>query len=109
MRATLSFGDVTALRQQHDDDTIRRDGGFLQHISEMTTELFQQMIADGLPLAGSEMIEFMREQSDNSRRVQMRLNSEYHTPEEIRDLMSEIVGYKVDETFRMFPPFVSIR
>ncbi len=71
----------------------------------MTIERFQQMIADGLPLEGTEMIEFMREQSDLSRRVQMQLNSEYHTPEEIRALMSQIVGYEVDETFRMFPPF----
>ncbi|MCC8112966.1 MAG: sugar O-acetyltransferase [Bacteroidales bacterium] len=73
----------------------------------MTIEQFQQMIADGLPLEGPEMIGFMRQQSDMSRRVQMRLNNEFHTPEEIRELMSEIVGYKVDETFRMFPPFYS--
>ncbi|MCD8385717.1 MAG: sugar O-acetyltransferase [Bacteroidales bacterium] len=71
----------------------------------MTTERFQEMIKEGLPLEGAEMIEFMREQSDRSRRVQMRLNTEYHTPEEVRQLMSEIVGYEVDETFRMFPPF----
>lgn len=71
----------------------------------MTIELFQQMIAEGLPLEGKEMIEFMREESDKSRRVQMKLNTEYHTPEEIRALMSEIVGYEVDESFRMFPPF----
>lgn len=71
----------------------------------MTIERFHQMIADGLPLEGTEMIEFMREQSDLSRRVQMKLNNEYHTPEEIRGLMSQIVGYTVDESFRMFPPF----
>ncbi len=71
----------------------------------MTIEQFQQMIADGFPLEGAEMIEFMREQSSLSQRVQARLNSGYHTPEEIRELMSEIVGYRVDDSFRMFPPF----
>ena len=35
----------------------------------MTLERFQQMIATGKPLAGEEMITFMREQSDATRRL----------------------------------------
>ena len=35
----------------------------------------------------------------------MELNSVYHTPEEIVELMSKITGKKVDATFRMYPPF----
>ena len=73
----------------------------------MTLEQFQQKIADGRPLEGKEMIEFMREQSDESRKVQFELNTRYHTPEEIRLLFSQITGREVDETFRMFPPFYS--
>lgn len=71
----------------------------------MTLEKFQQLIADGKPLEGNEMVEFMREQSDISRRIQLELNCHYHTPEEIRDLFSQITGKEVDESFRMFPPF----
>ncbi len=33
------------------------------------------------------------------------LNGCYHTPEEIRELFSKLIGKPVDETFSMFPPF----
>ena len=49
----------------------------------MTVDLFQEKIARGEPLVGEEMIEFMREQSDLSRRILFELNGRYHTPEEI--------------------------
>lgn len=71
----------------------------------ITLEKFRQLIADGKPLEGNEMVEFMREQSDISRRLQFELNCHYHTPYEIRNLFSQIIGKEVDETFRMFPPF----
>lgn len=71
----------------------------------MTLEMFQRYIAEGRSLEGDEMVEFMREQSDISRRMQFDLNCHYHTPEEIRNLFSQIICRDVDETFRMFPPF----
>lgn len=30
---------------------------------------------------------------------------QYHTPEEIREIMGRLIGKKVDDSFRMFPPF----
>lgn len=38
-------------------------------------------------------------------RITMQINNAYHTPEELVDLMSELTGREVDETFRLFPPF----
>ncbi len=38
-------------------------------------------------------------------RVTMELNNKYHTPEEIREIMSELTGKTIDDTFKMFPPF----
>lgn len=38
-------------------------------------------------------------------RIGMELNAHYHTPEEIREIMSRLIGHEVDETFRLFPPF----
>ena len=35
----------------------------------------------------------------------MELNNQYHTPEEIREIMGRLTGRKIDDTFRMFPPF----
>ncbi|MDD2959118.1 MAG: DapH/DapD/GlmU-related protein [Lachnospiraceae bacterium] len=38
-------------------------------------------------------------------RLGMELNTKYHTPEEIREIMSQLTGRKIDGTLRMFPPF----
>ena len=38
-------------------------------------------------------------------RIGMELNNQYHTPEELREIMGRLTGKKVDDTFRMFPPF----
>lgn len=38
-------------------------------------------------------------------RIEMELNCQYHTPEEIRALMGRLTGKPVDESFRLFPPF----
>lgn len=35
----------------------------------------------------------------------MDLNTRYHTPEEIRQIMSEITGEEIDPSFNLFPPF----
>lgn len=38
-------------------------------------------------------------------RIGMELNSQYHTPEEIREIMGRLTGKRMDDTFRLFPPF----
>lgn len=38
-------------------------------------------------------------------RLGMELNSRYHTPEEIREIMGRLTGRDIDDTFRLFPPF----
>ena len=35
----------------------------------------------------------------------MELNNQYHTPEEIREIMGRLTGKEIDPTFRLFPPF----
>ena len=37
--------------------------------------------------------------------IGMELNNQYHTPEELREIMGRLTGKKIDDTFRMFPPF----
>lgn len=71
----------------------------------MTVGLFQKIIADRKPLEGEEMIEFMREQSDNTRRLLVELNNNYHTADQIRSIFARITGNDVPDSFRMFPPF----
>ncbi|MCM1136039.1 MAG: sugar O-acetyltransferase [Clostridium sp.] len=38
-------------------------------------------------------------------KIGIELNCQYHTPEEIREIMGRLTGKKIDDTFRMFPPF----
>lgn len=71
----------------------------------MTIDKFQQQIAEGKPLEGDEMIKFMREQSDESRKLQFDLNCSYHSPDEIREIFGKITGKEMDKGFRLFPPF----
>ena len=37
-------------------------------------------------------------------RIGMELNNQYHTPEELREIMGRLTGKKIDDTFRLFPP-----
>ena len=37
--------------------------------------------------------------------VGMELNNQYHTPEEIREIMGRLTGKRIDDSFRLFPPF----
>ena len=48
---------------------------------------------------------FMNDMSDEARRITFRLNGAYHTPDEVRAMLSELFGYKVSDTLRVFPPF----
>lgn len=38
-------------------------------------------------------------------KIGMEINAHYHTPEELRELMGRLTGKKMDDTFRLFPPF----
>ncbi len=38
-------------------------------------------------------------------KISMEINSRYHTPEELHDLMENLIGKSIDNSFRMFPPF----
>ena len=48
---------------------------------------------------------FMDEMSNEARRITFRLNASYHTPEEVRALLSELFGKPVPPSLRVFPPF----
>lgn len=51
------------------------------------------------------VLEKFYELSENARKITMELNNKYHTQNEIRELFSQLTNKKVDESFRMFPPF----
>ncbi|MEQ8155597.1 MAG: sugar O-acetyltransferase [Clostridiaceae bacterium] len=56
---------------------------------------------------GSEMHQMMHNVSQEALKLTTELNGHYHTPEEIRELFSKLIGGPIDDTFSMFPPFYS--
>lgn len=72
----------------------------------MNLTKFLNHLNRGLPVIGGSPIHlFMHEISQEALRRTIKLNQSYHTPEEVRILMSEIIGKPVDESFSLFPPF----
>lgn len=72
----------------------------------MELDEFLAAMGRGEPVTGnSDGHEWMHRLADRAQRLTAKLNNAYHTPEEIRQIMSEIIGKPVDETFRLFPPF----
>lgn len=71
----------------------------------MDIAAFKAYVQTGRALDSRDILEWMRDQSDASRQITCRLNAEYHTPEEIRELMSALLGYPVPASLRVFPPF----
>lgn len=61
----------------------------------------------GIVEGGSELHQMMYSISQEALKITAELNASYHTPEEIRALMSQLTGKTVDNTFAMFPPFYS--
>ena len=71
----------------------------------MTILEYKQHIAAGLPVeAGSPAHLFMHAMSQEAIRITMEINNRYHTPEELRALLSELWGIEVPESVGMFPP-----
>jgi len=65
---------------------------------------FRQIMATGNIVEG-EMLKTFHKLSQEALKITMEINNKYHTENEIVDLFSELTGQKVDESFRLFPPF----
>ena len=71
----------------------------------MTIEEFKEFVKEKKALDTPECWRILNEANDEARKITCKLNNSYHTMEEIRDIMSELFGYTVPVTFRVFPPF----
>lgn len=56
-------------------------------------------------VGGGDLHLFMREICQETMRLTFQLNSAYHTPEEVREIFSQIIGKPVPASFILFPPF----
>lgn len=73
----------------------------------MTLKEFLDYVPTRRPLNTEGMHRLMNEMSEEARRVTFRLNSAWHSQEEIRSLLGELFGRPVPDTLRVFPPFYS--
>ena len=72
----------------------------------MNLEQFIESLNSGKRVDGdSPELAYMRQMSHLAMRTTCQLNYQYHTPEEIRALFSELIGKPVGEDFNLFPPF----
>lgn len=71
----------------------------------MTIEEFKEYVKSGRPIDTAETIDVLNIQNEEARKLTTKLNNSYHTLEEIREILSELFGYKVPDNFRVFPPF----
>jgi len=68
-------------------------------------EFLQAMQHESTIKAGSPIHEKMHDLAQEALRVTMTLNNRYHSPEEVTQLFSTLIGHPVDESFSLFPPF----
>lgn len=68
-------------------------------------EFLERLNAKECVKTDSEMHNKMCELSNKAMQITCKLNSSYHTREDVRKLFSELIGKGVDESFMMFPPF----
>lgn len=72
----------------------------------MNLETFLEHLNSGKAVqGGSDAHLFMHGVSQEALRITAEINSSYHSPEELRNLFSQLIGRPVDETFGLFPPF----
>ena len=55
--------------------------------------------------AGSEQHIFMHQTAQAALQTVAELNTGYHTPEEVRVLLGQLIGKRVEESVTVFPPF----
>lgn len=71
----------------------------------MTIEEFKDFVKERKPLDTPECWKILNEANDEARKILSKLNNSYHPMDEIRKIISELFGYKVPDTLRVFPPF----
>lgn len=74
----------------------------------MTAQEYNDYIAvHGTVIDGSQEHLFMHTASQEAIRITMEINNRYHSPEALRELLSELTGEQIDSTVGMFPPIYS--
>ena len=72
----------------------------------MKIEEFRRAMAETKYIpAGGTLHQVFHSFSQEALKITSELNGAYHTPEEVRALMSQLTASEIDESFGLFPPF----
>ncbi len=72
----------------------------------MTIQEFRDYMASGKPVVGGSDVHMMFHQlSQGALKITAEINSKYHTPEQLHDLLELLWGREVPKTVGLFPPF----
>lgn len=69
------------------------------------TELLNYASSGAVIVYESEAHQAMHRISQDALRITTQINSCYHEPTRLRELMSELIGKQLDDRFSLFPPF----
>lgn len=73
----------------------------------MDIKEFKEIVKRRQPLRQPEVCDFMHRMSDEARHITCELNSAYRSQDEIRQLLSRLMGHEVPQSLRVFPPLYS--
>ena len=72
----------------------------------MTIQEFRDYMVSGKPVVGGGEVHMMfHKLSQEALQITAQINSKYHTPEQLHDLLEQLWGREVPKTVGMFPPF----
>lgn len=72
----------------------------------MTAEEFRKIIKTETYIGGGSPLHMaFHTFSQRAMKITCEMNNTYHSPEELREIMSELTHSEIDETFGIFPPF----
>lgn len=74
----------------------------------MTPQEYNEYVAvHGTVINDSPEHRFMHKASQEAIRITMEINNSYHTPDELRGLLSQLTGMEIDSSVKLFPPIYS--
>lgn len=71
----------------------------------MNLEEFYEAMENQKEINSPDEFEFFDNATQEALKITMKMNYEYHTPDEIRELFSQLTNQPINETLRVIPPF----
>src|SRR5699024_5295844 len=74
--------------------------------TDMDLETYLEEVKKGNRIeSDSPAHQIMHQMSQEALKITMQINNQYHEPAKLRQLMSDLTGQKIDDSFTLFPPF----